>query len=81
MGLSFTGAISTAFLLATSILVPIGEALGNLEPISWIASSWAVTSAVSMSLGGGLSDIFGRRYVIMAGQGLNIIGAVSTDSI
>lgn len=29
-----------------------------------------------MSLGGGLSDIFGRRYVIMAGQGFNVIGAI-----
>ncbi|KIW86462.1 hypothetical protein Z517_01860 [Fonsecaea pedrosoi CBS 271.37] len=76
MGLSFAGCISTAFLLASSILVPIGTALGDLEPISWIASSWATTSAVSMSLGGGLSDIFGRRYVIMAGQGLNIVGGI-----
>ncbi|OCT45156.1 putative major facilitator superfamily transporter [Cladophialophora carrionii] len=76
LGLSFTGCISTAFLLASSILVPIGTALGDLVPIGWIASSWAVTSAVSMSLGGGLSDIFGRRYVIMAGQLLNIVGAI-----
>jgi MFS family permease len=29
-----------------------------------------------MSLGGSLSDIFGRRYVILAGQVFNIIGAI-----
>ncbi len=29
-----------------------------------------------MSLGGGLSDIFGRRYIIMLGQVLNIVGAI-----
>jgi MFS family permease len=50
--------------------------LGELEPIAWIASSWALTSAVTMSLGGGLSDIFGRRYVILAGQIFNLIGAI-----
>src|ERR1700712_4327523 len=76
LGLSFTACISTAFLLASSILVPIGMALGDLEPIGWIASSWALTSAVTMSLGGGLSDIFGRRYIILIGQVLNIIGAI-----
>lgn len=62
--------------MVSSILVPIGEKLGDLAPIGWIASSWALSSAVAMSLGGSLSDIFGRRYIILLGQLLTIVGGV-----
>lgn len=77
MGLSYVPAISTGLLLPTGILQQIGLTLGDTENILWIPGGWSVASAVSFSIAGGLSDIFGRRYVLIFGQVLTLIGGVS----
>lgn len=77
LGLSYMSSISCGFLMVSNLLVPIEEALGEAQSVGWVASSWALTSAVAMSLGGSISDVFGRRHVVMTGQALNIVGAVS----
>jgi len=63
--------------LAVGILVPIGTALGDTTNIGWIPGGWSIASSVSFSIAGSLSDIFGRRNVILVGQGITVIGAVS----
>lgn len=72
--------ISSGFLIATSILVQMGTDLGNTTNIGWIVSGWSIASSVSFGLAGRLSDIFGRRYVIILGNLLAVIGAVSKSS-
>jgi len=66
-------------LLPSPILENIGAALndGDMSNVGWIPSGWSVSSAVSFSLAGSLSDIYGRKHVIMAGEFLTLIGAVS----
>ncbi len=63
MGLSYVPAISTGLLLPTGILQQIGQTLGDTDNILWIPGGWSVASAVSFAIAGGLSDIFGRRWV------------------
>lgn len=41
-----------------------------------VACSWGAAAAVGFSIAGRLSDIFGRRYVILVGQTLTIIGGI-----
>jgi MFS family permease len=41
-----------------------------------IPSGWGAAAAVGFSIAGRLSDIFGRRYVILFGQSLTIIGGI-----
>lgn len=77
MGLSYIPAISAGLLLPTGILQQIGQQLGDTENIIWIPGGWSVASAVAFSIAGGLSDIFGRRWVLIFGQALTLIGGVS----
>lgn len=81
MGLSYVPAISAGLLLPTGILQQIGQQLGDTENIIWIPGGWSVASAVAFSIAGGLSDVFGRRWVLMSGQLLTLIGGVSSDFV
>ena len=76
LGQAFVGPLSLGFIVATGILTNIGADLDNLDDLSWIISGWSVASSVSTSLGGSIQDIFGRRYVILAGDFASLIGAV-----
>lgn len=74
LGTSFTGPIIFGFILATPILVQLSEKLGGENIFFWIPSGWGAAAAVGFSIAGRLSDIFGRRNVILVGQLLTIIG-------
>jgi len=76
MGLSYVAAISCGLVLVSGILAQIGNALDDIENIVWIPGGWSVASAVSFSIAGGFSDIFGRRYVLISGQVITLIGAI-----
>jgi MFS family permease len=77
MGMSYVPAISCGLVLVVGILAQIGQALDDMDNISWIPGGWSVASAVSFAIAGGFSDIFGRRYVLISGQVMVLIGAVS----
>lgn len=76
MGLSYVPAISAGLLLPTGILQQIGQQLGDTENIIWIPGGWSVASAVAFSIAGGVSDIFGRRWVLMSGQVMTLVGGI-----
>lgn len=63
--------------MPSQVIAQIGMSLDGLEDIAWIPGGWAIGSAVSFAIAGALSDIFGRRWVVMFGQALVLIGAVS----
>lgn len=63
--------------MVSGVLVSIGQSLGSTSNIQWVTSAYAVASALSFTIAGSLSDIFGRRYVIITGQAISILGAVS----
>ena len=63
--------------LVPGILFEIGAALGDVGSSLWLLNAWAVPSGLTAVLAGHLSDIFGRRYVILIGEALSIIGSVS----
>jgi MFS family permease len=74
LGTSFTGPIIFGFILITPILVQLSEKIGGEDIDFWIPSGWGAAAAVGFSVAGRLSDIFGRRYVILTGQVMTIIG-------
>ncbi|KAG5749186.1 hypothetical protein H9Q70_008164 [Fusarium xylarioides] len=76
MGLTYVPAIATGFIMPTQILQQIGMALGDTENIAWIPGSWSIGSAVAFSIAGGLSDVFGRRYVLLCGQTIVLVGGI-----
>ena len=63
--------------MPSQIIAQIGMSLDGLEDIAWIPGGWSIGAAVSFAVAGALSDIFGRRWVVMFGQLLVLVGAVS----
>lgn len=51
-----------------SVLTYVNNDLGPSPDSAWITVSWQLGAAVFLSIGGRLSDIFGRRYFIMMGS-------------
>ncbi|KAK5241145.1 hypothetical protein LTR40_013378, partial [Exophiala xenobiotica] len=80
LGTSFTGPIIFGFILVTPILVQLSQVLGGENIDFWIPSGWGAAAAVGFSIAGRLSDIFGRRYVILVGQLLTVVGAAVAAS-
>ncbi|KAL3426727.1 Vacuolar basic amino acid transporter 5 [Phlyctema vagabunda] len=76
LGLAFTAPVSCGFILVSGIQTQIGTRLGDMTNLVWIAGSWSVASSVSFSMAGSLSDIFGRRWVVLSGNLITIIGAI-----
>lgn len=76
LGTSFSGPIVFGFLFVNPILVQLAQKIGGEDISFWIPSGWGVAAAVGFSIAGRLSDIFGRRPVILFGQLLTIIGGI-----
>ncbi|KAF2258090.1 MFS general substrate transporter [Lojkania enalia] len=68
--------ILSALFLVTPILVQLSERLGGEDISFWIPSGWGAAAAVGFSVAGRVSDIFGRRVVILFGQFLTIVGGI-----
>lgn len=62
--------------MPAQILQQIGMSLGDTQNIAWIPGGWSIGSAISFAIAGGLSDIFGRRWILIFGQFLTLVGAV-----
>ncbi|RAQ98609.1 transmembrane efflux protein [Stemphylium lycopersici] len=65
---SFGPAIALGFTCIASIVVPVTNDLGADVDLAWVVGAWSLSSACSFSLARPLSDIFGRRKLILRGQ-------------
>ncbi|MDO8145886.1 MULTISPECIES: MDR family MFS transporter [unclassified Isoptericola] len=54
----------------------IADELGAFEQVPWLFSSYLLAQAVSTPLAGRLSDIVGRKRLILAGVGFFFLGSV-----
>lgn len=70
-------ALSFTLLTVFPILGPIGlELQGSTLNVNWMASGWSLAGGVAFALAGQLSDYFGRRGILLAGQALLIVGHI-----
>ncbi|KIV87065.1 hypothetical protein PV11_02636 [Exophiala sideris] len=76
LSFSYVCPISCGFVLITGILEQVGTDLGDTDNITWIVGGWSIASSVSFSIAGSLSDIFGRRYTIVSGEILAMVGSI-----
>lgn len=79
LGQAFVRPLSLGFIVVTGILTNVGTDLNNTEDLEWIISGRSIAASVATSLGGSIQDIFGRRYVILAGDTFSLAGAVRND--
>ncbi|OBT63436.1 hypothetical protein VE03_07134 [Pseudogymnoascus sp. 23342-1-I1] len=76
LGISLTGPIVFGFLFVSTILVQLTHKIGGKNNNFWIPSGWSAAAGVGSCIAGRLSDIFGRRDILLFGQLLTIIGGI-----
>src|SRR5947209_19211007 len=62
--------------IVATALPTIGRDLGDFDNLSWVIISYLLSSTVVSPLYGKLSDIHGRRPMMLAALGLFIAGSV-----
>ncbi|KZL67265.1 major facilitator superfamily transporter [Colletotrichum tofieldiae] len=80
MALSFGPPVGLAFLAVASIVVQITGQLGGQGQLAWVVGSWSLSTACSFSLAGPLSDVFGRRILVLGGQLVVAIGCIAATA-
>ncbi|KAF2098265.1 MFS general substrate transporter [Rhizodiscina lignyota] len=75
MGMCYNAYLFT-LLIPPSILSYINAELGPDPRYTWITISWNLGGAIFVTVGGRLSDIFGRRYFFLCGSVILIIGSI-----
>ena len=63
-------------LVPGAMLTSINAELGPNNNYVWITLSWPLGASVLVSIGGRLSDIFGRRYFMIVGALISIAGTL-----
>src|SRR5262247_1751909 len=67
--------------LEQSIVAPalptIGRSLGDVENLSWVITAYLISTTVGTPLFGKLSDIYGRRRMLLIALGLFVAGSIA----
>lgn len=80
-GVAVSGVMLVIFLFAidgtivSTAMPTIAGKLGGLELYSWVFSTYMLTSALATPLCGKLSDLYGRRRLMLIGIGLFTLGS------
>ncbi|OIW22859.1 MFS general substrate transporter [Coniochaeta ligniaria NRRL 30616] len=65
-----------SMLIPATTLPYINAELGPSSDSAWITICWTLGASILVSIGGRLSDIFGRRYFMMTGALISITGCL-----
>ena len=63
-------------LIPASSVAYINADLGPSPNYPWINVTWSLGAAVTVSISGRLSDIFGRRYFMLCGAFVSFLGTI-----
>src|ERR1700691_158296 len=58
-------------------LPAIGKSLGGIDELSWVVTAYLLAVTAATPLFGKLSDIYGRRVVLLSAIGIFIAGSVA----
>ncbi|KAF7554378.1 hypothetical protein G7Z17_g2973 [Cylindrodendrum hubeiense] len=75
MAMSYNAYLFT-LLIPPAILSFINAELGPDTTYTWITISWNLGGAIFVTIGGRLSDIFGRRWFFICGAATLVVGAI-----
>ena len=78
LGFTFQPALAFSILGVFPIISVIAtEIQGSTTNSAWMSSGWTLGGTIAFAIAGRVSDIFGRRYVLLFGQIILIISYVS----
>lgn len=63
--------------IVSPALPTIGRSLGNVENLSWVVSAYLLTYTAATPLFGKLSDIYGRRLMLLTALAIFIVGSAA----
>lgn len=63
-------------LIPPAVLSLINADLGPSPNYTWITISWNLGGAIFVTVGGRLSDLFGRRWFFIAGSATLVVGSI-----
>jgi EmrB/QacA subfamily drug resistance transporter len=58
-------------------LPAIGKSLGDIDDLSWVVTAYLLAATATTPLFGKLSDIYGRRTILLFAIGIFIVGSVA----
>lgn len=64
------------WVLPANTLALINEDIGPSKDLNWVATIWTIGSSIGFLLVGRLSDIFGRKWMVIGTNVLGLIGCV-----
>ncbi len=71
----FLGALDQT--IVATALPTIGRHFGNIDDLSWVVTAYLLTATASTPLYGKLSDIYGRRVVMLTAIAIFILGSIA----
>ena len=71
----FLGALDQT--IVATALPTIGRHFGNIDDLSWVVTAYLLTATASTPLYGKLSDIYGRRVVMLTAIAIFVIGSIA----
>src|SRR3974390_2065081 len=71
----FLGALDQT--IVATALPTIGRHFGNLDDLSWVVTAYLLTGTASTPLYGKLSDIHGRRVLMLTAIGIFVAGSIA----
>src|SRR5665647_1597055 len=71
----FLGALDQT--IVATALPTIGRHFGNLDDLAWVVTAYLLTATASTPLYGKLSDIYGRRVVMLTAIAIFIAGSIA----
>lgn len=80
--LIFIAALASVFITAiestivSTAMPTIVASLGGFSLLSWVFTSYLLTQVVTVPIYGRLSDLYGRKPILLIGAGLFIVGSV-----
>ena len=63
--------------IVATALATIGRAYADVEDLAWVVTAYLLAATVVTPLYGKLSDIYGRRPVLLGGIGIFVLGSIA----